>query len=57
MSPPYGEGTIHTVKWAGSLIAWANDVGVKMYDRAAHQRITFIDRPPGMGRGGARRPP
>lgn len=22
-----GEGTVHVVRWAGSLIAWANDVG------------------------------
>ncbi|KAK3247688.1 Vacuolar protein sorting-associated protein 41 [Cymbomonas tetramitiformis] len=40
-----GEGTIHAVKWCGSLIAWANDAGVKMYDWAANQRITYIDRP------------
>lgn len=42
-----GEGPIHTVKWRNSLIAWANDAGVKVYDAANDQRITFIERPRG----------
>ncbi|BBN13096.1 vacuolar protein sorting-associated protein 41 [Marchantia polymorpha subsp. ruderalis] len=40
-----GEGPVHAVKWRTSLIAWANDLGVKVYDTASHQRITFIERP------------
>ncbi|XP_044482383.1 vacuolar protein sorting-associated protein 41 homolog [Mangifera indica] len=40
-----GEGPIHAVKWRTSLIAWANDAGVKVYDVANDQRITFIERP------------
>ncbi|BBN13098.1 vacuolar protein sorting-associated protein 41 [Marchantia polymorpha subsp. ruderalis] len=40
-----GEGPVHAVKWRTSLIAWANDVGVKVYDTVSHQRITFIERP------------
>ncbi|PSR89908.1 Vacuolar protein sorting-associated protein [Actinidia chinensis var. chinensis] len=40
-----GEGPIHAVKWRTSLIAWANDAGVKVYDTANDQRITFIERP------------
>ena len=42
-----GEGPIHTVAWADSLLAWANDAGVKVYDNATGQRITYIDRPKG----------
>ncbi|KAF8396489.1 hypothetical protein HHK36_018112 [Tetracentron sinense] len=40
-----GEGPIHAVKWRKNLIAWANDAGVKVYDTANDQRITFIERP------------
>ncbi|KAJ7062940.1 vacuolar assembling protein VPS41 [Mycena amicta] len=40
-----GEGPIWAVKWRGSLIAWANDLGVKIYDTVSQTRITFIDRP------------
>ena len=28
----------------GELIAWANDLGVKIYDLTSKQRITFIAR-------------
>ncbi|XP_031262566.1 vacuolar protein sorting-associated protein 41 homolog [Pistacia vera] len=45
-----GEGPIHAVKWRASLIAWANDAGVKVYDVANDQRITFIERPRGSPR-------
>ncbi|XP_019056194.1 PREDICTED: vacuolar protein sorting-associated protein 41 homolog isoform X2 [Nelumbo nucifera] len=45
-----GEGPIHAVKWRTTLIAWANDVGVKIYDTANNQRITFIERPHGSPR-------
>ncbi|PPD88885.1 hypothetical protein GOBAR_DD14149 [Gossypium barbadense] len=38
-------GPIHAVKWRTSLVAWANNVGVKVYDAANDQRITFIERP------------
>lgn len=38
------------VKWRSSLIAWANDAGVKVYDAANDQRITFIERPRGSPR-------
>ncbi|CAG8500991.1 4625_t:CDS:10 [Ambispora gerdemannii] len=40
-----GEGPIYAVKWRGSLIAWANDMGIKMYDTNSKQRITWIFRP------------
>lgn len=39
------EGPIYAIKWRGSLIAWANDLGVKIWDLEQNQRITFIDRP------------
>ncbi|KAG0200623.1 Vacuolar protein sorting-associated protein 41 [Mortierella sp. GBA30] len=40
-----GEGPIYAIKWCGNLIAWSNDLGVKIYDTTTEQRITFIDRP------------
>ncbi|KLT39187.1 vacuolar protein sorting-associated protein 41 [Cutaneotrichosporon oleaginosum] len=39
-----GEGPIWAIAWRGDLIAWANDLGVKIYDRASGQRIGFVDR-------------
>ncbi|XP_069776750.1 vacuolar protein sorting-associated protein 41 homolog isoform X7 [Narcine bancroftii] len=39
-----GEGMITNVKWRGSLIAWSNSVGVKIYDASSKQRITNITR-------------
>lgn len=42
-----GEGPVRCVRWCGALIAWANDVGVKLYDSGAHTRIAFVDRPAG----------
>ncbi|KAM7259595.1 hypothetical protein ACFE04_015336 [Oxalis oulophora] len=45
-----GEGPIHAVTWRTSLIAWANDAGVKVYDASNDQRITFIERPRGTPR-------
>jgi vacuolar protein sorting-associated protein 41 len=40
------EGTIWSIGWKGNLIAWANDLGVKIYDTYSQQRITYIERPP-----------
>lgn len=42
-----GEGPIHAVAWRTSLIAWANDAGVKVYDTANDLRVTYIERPRG----------
>ncbi|ORX39372.1 hypothetical protein BD324DRAFT_619424 [Kockovaella imperatae] len=39
-----GEGPIWASEWQGDLIAWANDLGVKIYDTSTSQRIGFIDR-------------
>ncbi|KAJ7513739.1 hypothetical protein O6H91_23G012400 [Diphasiastrum complanatum] len=51
-----GEGPIHAVKWRTTLIAWANDVGVKVFDTGTHRRITFIERPKGSPRAELLRP-
>lgn len=40
-----GEGPIYAISWRASLIAWANDAGVKIYDTQSQARITYIDRP------------
>ncbi|KAI0089341.1 vacuolar assembling protein VPS41 [Irpex rosettiformis] len=40
-----GEGPIWQVRWKGRLVAWANDMGVKIYDTTSQMRIIFIDRP------------
>lgn len=39
------EGPIWLTRWRGTLIAWANDLGVKIYDTASQSRVAFIDRP------------
>lgn len=39
-----GEGNIRSVKWRGHLIAWANNMGVKIFDIASKQRITNVPR-------------
>lgn len=41
-----GEGPVWQTRWRNHLIAWANDLGVKIYDTVSQSRITFIDRPP-----------
>ena len=40
-----GEGPVQCVKWEGSLIAWANDSGVKLYDYDRRKGISYIERP------------
>ncbi|KAJ3615411.1 hypothetical protein NHX12_016776, partial [Muraenolepis orangiensis] len=39
-----GEGTISNVQWRANLIAWANNLGVKIYDIGTKQRITNVLR-------------
>uniref|UniRef100_A0A7N8WMV8 Vacuolar protein sorting-associated protein 41 homolog n=1 Tax=Mastacembelus armatus TaxID=205130 RepID=A0A7N8WMV8_9TELE len=39
-----GEGTITNIQWRANLIAWANNVGVKIYDISTKQRITNVLR-------------
>jgi tetratricopeptide (TPR) repeat protein len=45
-----GEGPIQTIKWRSMFIAWANDLGVKLFDTSTQQRISYIDRPKGSPR-------
>jgi WD40 repeat protein len=44
-----GEGPVRAIDIApnGSLIAWANDLGVKVYDAQYNKRVSFVDRPSG----------
>uniref|UniRef100_A0A3B3TDL1 Vacuolar protein sorting-associated protein 41 homolog n=1 Tax=Paramormyrops kingsleyae TaxID=1676925 RepID=A0A3B3TDL1_9TELE len=44
MSLHEGEGIITNIKWRANLIAWANNVGVKIYDISTKQRITNVVR-------------
>ncbi|KAM4688354.1 vacuolar protein sorting-associated protein 41 homolog [Discoglossus pictus] len=39
-----GEGNITNIKWRGNLIAWANNMGVKIFDIMTRQRITNVPR-------------
>ncbi|XP_028395633.1 vacuolar protein sorting-associated protein 41 homolog [Dendronephthya gigantea] len=41
-----GEGAISTIRWKSCYIAWANDMGVKVYDISLNQLITNIRREP-----------
>ncbi|GAA6021958.1 hypothetical protein JCM11491_000307 [Sporobolomyces phaffii] len=40
-----GEGPIWATEWRGTLIAWASDAGIRIYDTVSSQRITYIARP------------
>ncbi|EFJ13380.1 hypothetical protein SELMODRAFT_424584 [Selaginella moellendorffii] len=40
-----GEGPIHAIVRRTSVIAWANDKGVKLFDTGSQQRLTFIEKP------------
>ncbi|MES1917173.1 MAG: hypothetical protein MHM6MM_008928, partial [Cercozoa sp. M6MM] len=40
-----GEGEITAIAWAGTLLAWANDVGVKMFDTSTRERVALVNRP------------
>ncbi|GAA5973692.1 hypothetical protein JCM11641_005083 [Rhodosporidiobolus odoratus] len=39
-----GEGPIWSMEWSGTFIAWASDAGIRIYDTASSQRITYISR-------------
>jgi hypothetical protein len=40
-----GEGPIQAVAWAGDLVAWANDAGVKVLDHSIPERVSFVAKP------------
>ena len=49
-----GEGAITTIKWlcakaSTSLLAWANDLGVKVFDTRKNVRLAFIEKPASFG--------
>lgn len=42
-----GEGPIFAIAWRADLIAWANALGIKVYDCNTSERITYINRATG----------
>ncbi|CAJ1344487.1 unnamed protein product, partial [Effrenium voratum] len=40
-----GEGAVTALRWRTTLIAWANDRGVKVYNTATSQKVTYVARP------------
>lgn len=42
-----GEGPVRCLAWSGVLLAWSNDVGVKIYDTSQNKPVAIIDRPRG----------
>lgn len=40
-----GEGAITSIRWRGTLVAWANAKGVKVVDVETYQKVTHIPRP------------
>lgn len=38
-----GEGPVRCVAWCGNLVAWANDVGVKVMDAVRGERVCFVE--------------
>lgn len=40
-----GEGPISTIKWGGTMLAWANNQGVKIYDTSKNLRVSYVQRP------------
>ena len=34
-----GEGTIQTARWSGTLVAWANNVGIKVFMQSIEARM------------------
>jgi len=37
-----GEGPIYSIQWSGDLLAWSNDVGVKVIDPTIPERIAYV---------------
>ena len=42
-----GEGPVQAIAMAGPMLAWANDLGVKVYDAQHAKRVSYIERTPG----------
>lgn len=39
-----GEGCIYTIRWHGNYLAWANELGVKIYDWEQRRGVAFLPR-------------
>ena len=42
-----GTGGIEAIEWRGSLVAWADASGIKLFDIESMSRIAHVDRPSG----------
>ena len=42
-----GEGAVYCIRWRKTLIAWANDLGIKIFDIQTGEKLSFIERPVG----------
>lgn len=51
------EGPVTATAWRGSLLAWANDKGIKVLDVDADERISFVERPEIEGKCKQKGPP
>jgi hypothetical protein len=40
-----GEGPVWASAWRTTLIAWASDTGVRLYDTLSSMRVAYLDRP------------
>ncbi|PSC74814.1 vacuolar sorting-associated 41-like protein [Micractinium conductrix] len=40
-----GKGAVRCARMAGTLLAWATDSGLRIYDTASHTRLGKVDRP------------
>ena len=42
-----GEGAVQTIACCGPMLAWANELGVKVYDAQHAKRVSYVERPSG----------
>ncbi|KAI3429426.1 hypothetical protein D9Q98_005520 [Chlorella vulgaris] len=40
-----GRGAVHCARMSGTLLAWATDSGLRVYDTASHTRLGKVERP------------
>jgi len=51
-----GEGPVRAIAANSVMIAWANDLGIKVYDAQRNKRVSYVDRPTGSPPAEAFRP-
>ena len=44
-----GEGAVHAIACCGPMLAWANELGAKVYDALHAKRVSYVARPAGSG--------